>query len=163
MLTIDQETDENKERLKEFTDKIKHKFDASSTILIKITTLFNPHHLIDIDQEDSEFVEKYNKLISDESIKQVEEVTSDSYDPYLRMEISLPRGGDTTPIAAHVKRRATTTNDQPIGTAHANPLIDTRQYEVEFVDGYSEALSVNILAENLIAQVDQEGLKHQLT
>jgi hypothetical protein len=32
-----------------------------------------------------------------------------------------------------------------------------RKYEVEFSDGHIEELTANIIAENLIAQVDQEG------
>lgn len=45
---------------------------------------------------------------------------------------------------------------RPIGKAHKNPHLDTRRYEVEFVDGHSEILSTNIIAENLFYQVDEE-------
>ena len=37
-----------------------------------------------------------------------------------------------------------------------NPLLDTRAYEVEFSDGTTEALTTNIIACNLLAQVDEE-------
>ena len=89
-------------------------------------------------------------------------MTHDCYDPYLTIEISLPRGKYASPIAARVTRRATDENDQPIGTSRTNPLIDFRRYDVQFVDGYSETLSANILAENLIAQVDQEGHRQRM-
>jgi hypothetical protein len=36
-------------------------------------------------------------------------------------------------------------------------LLDTRQYEVEFEDGTTEAYFANITAENLYSQVDDEG------
>lgn len=45
----------------------------------------------------------------------------------------------------------------PIGMASDNPLLDSRIYEVEYVDGNVEDLTANIIAENLIAQVDEEG------
>ena len=40
--------------------------------------------------------------------------------------------------------------------------MDTRQYEVEYEDGGTEILSANLLAENLLAQVDEHGHKHLL-
>ena len=42
----------------------------------------------------------------------------------------------------------------PIGTAHANPLLDTRMYTVEYLDGHQAALTANQIAKNLFAQVD---------
>ena len=41
--------------------------------------------------------------------------------------------------------------------AHANPLFDTREYEIEFIDGTHEKYQANIIAENMFAQVDSEG------
>ena len=46
--------------------------------------------------------------------------------------------------------------------ANSNQLMDTRQYEVEYEDGGTEILSANLLAENLLAQVDEHGHKHLL-
>jgi hypothetical protein len=46
---------------------------------------------------------------------------------------------------------------EPISYAHANPLFDTREYEIEFTDGKNEKYQVNINAENMFAQVDSEG------
>ena len=78
------------------------------------------------------------------------------------MEISLPRGQDSTPIAAHVKQRATGDDGKLLGRAHNNPLLDTRQYEVQFVDGHKEVLTANIIAENPIAQVDKDGHRQRM-
>jgi hypothetical protein len=33
----------------------------------------------------------------------------------------------------------------------------TRMYEVEYLDGYKASLAANTIAENLFAQVDEEG------
>jgi hypothetical protein len=40
---------------------------------------------------------------------------------------------------------------------HANPLFDMRKYEIEFTDGRHEKYQVNVIAENMYAQVDDEG------
>ena len=45
----------------------------------------------------------------------------------------------------------------PIGRAHANPIIDTRLYQVEFGDGSVKEYAANIIAENLYSQVDGKG------
>ena len=46
---------------------------------------------------------------------------------------------------------------RPIGIASDNPILDTRMYEVEYQDGHTEALAANFIAENIFAQVDEEG------
>ena len=45
----------------------------------------------------------------------------------------------------------------PIGTASENPILDPRMYEVEYLDGYKTAMAANAIANNLFAQVDQDG------
>ena len=44
-----------------------------------------------------------------------------------------------------------------MGLADDNPLLDTRQYRVEFQDGHSESLSAILIAQNLYLQLDEEG------
>ena len=45
---------------------------------------------------------------------------------------------------------------------HANPILDTRTYEVEFPDGQTAKYSANIIAENMYAQCDAEGNQYLL-
>jgi hypothetical protein len=40
--------------------------------------------------------------------------------------------------------------------------LDSRAYEVEYSDGYTESLTANLIAENLIAQVDEEGRRQMM-
>jgi hypothetical protein len=47
-------------------------------------------------------------------------------------------------------------------TANKNPLLDTREDEVEFLDGHKELLSANLIAQHLFSQVDKEGHRHVL-
>jgi hypothetical protein len=51
---------------------------------------------------------------------------------------------------------------EPIGCAHANPLFDTREYEVEFTDGTNEEYQANVIAENMFAQIHSEGNQYLL-
>ena len=45
----------------------------------------------------------------------------------------------------------------PLGKAHANPLLDTREYEVQLEDGTYDSYFGNIITENLYSQCDAEG------
>ena len=85
--------------------------------------------------EDEEFLNEFNRVIDDPSIKDADSPTPDSFDPYLNMELGMPRGPDHALANAHVKRRAVDINNEPVGVAHNNPLLDSRQYEVEYEDG----------------------------
>ncbi|KAL7537428.1 hypothetical protein ACHAWF_005758, partial [Thalassiosira exigua] len=60
-----------------------------------------------------------------------------------------------------VTRRMTDKNGRPIGKAHSNPMLDTRVYEVQLEDGTHDHLMANKIAENLYAQVDDEGREIQ--
>ena len=77
------------------------------------------------------------------------------------MEVALPRDPEG-PEFARVTKRLRDANGIPIGTANDNPLLDTRIYEVEYLDGYKASLSANTIAENMFAQVDDEGNRHVL-
>ena len=79
----------------------------------------------------------------------------DSYDKYIGAEIIID--GDKR---ATVKRRMTDFDGRPLGTANRNPMLDTRQYEIEYDDGTTDAYFANVIAENLYSQVDDEGSQH---
>ena len=42
--------------------------------------------------------------------------------------------------------------------ANDNPILDSRVYEAEFLDGNKASLAANAIAENLFAQVDDEAI-----
>ena len=69
----------------------------------------------------------------------------------------MSRGQDYSLTSVCVKRRAVNTNNEPICLAHNNPLLDSRQYKVEYEDDYSEILTANIIAEILLPQVNEDG------
>ncbi len=61
-----------------------------------------------------------------------------------------------------VTKRLRDADGRPIGTANDNPLLDTREYAVEFRDGHMESVSANLIAQNLYSQLDDEGTRHIL-
>ena len=50
----------------------------------------------------------------------------------------------------------------PIVTADDKPILDSQIYEVEYPDGHQALLASNDIAENLFAQVDNEGRRSVL-
>ena len=78
------------------------------------------------------------------------------YDNYINTELALDGGGDQ-PEYARVKKGLKYNQGQPIVIAVDNPILDTRMYEVEYQDGHMAALAANLIAENLVVQVDEEG------
>ena len=78
------------------------------------------------------------------------------------MELGLLRGEDDILKNAIVKRRKLNDDGNPIGTESTNPLVDTRAYEIELIDGTNGTLTDNIIEENLLAQVDEEGHRQLL-
>ena len=63
---------------------------------------------------------------------------------------------------ARVKQRDVEQEGRPVGRPHNNPLLDHRKYEVEFLYGKTEIMTANIIAENLLAQVDDDRHQHLL-
>ena len=50
----------------------------------------------------------------------------------------------------------------PIRKASDNPILNTRMFEVEYVDGNNSALSANLVPENMFVQIDKERNHHVL-
>ena len=160
----------NAELARDETKSLAKKYDATIDERMKANDIDNGKEMGDqpawnrlsLDEEDNDFIEEFNRVINDSSIPDVEEYTPDTFDGYLSMEIGIPRGPDDELMHAKVKRRAVDEDGKPFGKASNNPLMDTRQYEVEFDDGSIEVLAANIIAENVLAQVDEEGHRQML-
>ena len=67
----------------------------------------------------------------------------------------MPKGDILEP--ARVIGRKKDRDGNPLGTAHPNPILDTRIYDVQFSDGHVESYAANVIIENLYAQIDNEG------
>ena len=58
---------------------------------------------------------------------------------------------------ATVKHQVTDINVRSVGNAHTNPLFDSREYEIELENGTEDRIFANKIAENIYAQLDDEG------
>ena len=81
--------------------------------------------------------------------------TPEALDTYIGVAIQLPRAGGKT--RGRVLKRARDNDGNVIGRAHEKPILDTRQYIVEFEDGEEAELAANIIAQSMYAQCDPDG------
>ena len=54
-------------------------------------------------------------------------------------------------------KRARDSDDNVIGRANENPILETRGYIVEFEDGEQAELAANTIAQSMYAQCDPDG------
>ena len=73
------------------------------------------------------------------------------------MTVKLNYGNNSGGNIATVEQSATNANGFPIGRAHNNPLLDTREYEVELEYGKTDRYFSNAIAENMHSQLDSKG------
>ena len=67
----------------------------------------------------------------------------------------MPRGQGLA--QGRVLKRARDNDDNVIGRANENPILDTRGYVVEFDDGDEEELAANTIAQSMYSQCGSEG------
>ena len=84
----------------------------------------------------------------------------DHFDQYLNASVLLPSGDQL--LAGKVTKRRRNAHGEAIGVAHANPILDTREYIVEFPDGAEREYSANKIAEAMYSQCDLDGRQHLL-
>ena len=163
LTNADQQTDEWRKKMEQYDAKIKERLDITNFIIPRDNS--KPFNSLSLENDDTEFDEEFLRArgVNDDRGSTTQgKPTPDTFDPYLNMEVGLPRGSDDNLLHATVKRRALDDNGNPIGTANKNPILDSRMYEVEFMDGTKERLTANIIAENVMSQVDAEGNRQML-
>ena len=78
------------------------------------------------------------------------------------MKLGIARGPDGNVQQAHITKRFVDDEEKPMGIANDNSILDLIQYEVEFFDGETKILTANLIAENILAQVDDNGHVHMM-
>jgi hypothetical protein len=107
-----------------------------------------------------EYDDVYEPMEPEACKPEIDDFTPETYDALISAEVLLPKGDILLP--AKVIGRKRDHNGNPLGTAHNNPILDTRVYEVQFQDGHTESYAANIIVENMYAQVDPEGNQYLL-
>lgn len=113
----------------------------------------NPNSCLQDIIEDEEVIEPYDIQMSREEDDLYPD--QDTYDQYITSQVLLPRGDNNE--KGTVKRQKRDADGNVVGRANANPILDTRVYEVEFSDSHVAEFSTNVIAENIYAMVDNEG------
>ena len=161
---METQVDSTKSHLQEFDTAITDRLNDEAHIIIKggkSQPYICSNHPFD---EDLDFVDEFHSVASNDEKKEAdEEFTPDTYDDwYLNMELAVPRGDNPNPQYAKVMKWLRDADGIPTGMANENPILDSRMYELQCQDGTKASLAANYIAENLFAQVDQEGNRHVL-
>ena len=109
-------------------------------------------------EDDEDFREEFDRIYQDKDIPKADDVFTSEImdDTYMNMEVALPRDTEG-PDFSHVTNRPKDANGLPIGTSNGKPILDTRVYKVEYVDGHKASLTANSIAQKMFAQVDDKG------
>jgi len=142
---------ELKEEMWEFNEKVKEHIGSFDDQLILQTEADEPEEALVVPLPEG-------GLPVEEDFNEPE--SGRGFDPLVRAEVILPhRGGD---MMAKVIGRKRDANGNLVGRKHKLPVLDSRVYEVEFLDGERQEISFNILAEHLLTQIDEEGNQYQI-
>ena len=82
-------------------------------------------------------------------------MTPEDFDTYVSAEVNLPFYGEQR--QGKVAARAWDSAGKLFGKANSNPVLDTRIYQVEFLDGNMAEYSADMIAENMFSQCDASG------
>ena len=142
-----------KEDLKEFDRQVKEHVGTFDSNLILQTEADDPEEAVFSPPAESD-----TTFPNDEA--DFEDPDTPGFDPLVRAQVILPhKGGD---MMATVMGRKRDLDGNLIGRKHNIPVLDSRAYEVEFLDGERQQVSYNLLAEHLLSQVDEDGNQYQL-
>eukprot|EP00957_Ditylum_brightwellii_P031514 2389760-Ditylum_brightwellii.AAC.1 len=152
MTNLEQATEEVRETFVKFDAEIYQRLKADDRGYKE--SKLNPCDWSDVIEEDPDFAKEFRLVFNNQAIPEADEFTAKVLeDTYINVEIALPRDGDK-PEFARVTKRLQDANGIPIKTAHDNPLLDNRIYEVEYLDGHKASLAANTIAKSMFAQQD---------
>ena len=80
---------------------------------------------------------------------------SPAYDQIIHAEVSLQLGEEMK--TGKVTKRAVDHKGKVVGSYDNNPYLNSMIYEVEFPDGQMKEYAANIIAKNMLTQVDSKG------
>jgi hypothetical protein len=101
-----------------FTENLEAKFQASSSDVRNVTNDIPTDRILDLEKEDPEFLEDFNRVINDDALKHVDDDDDQEVgepDPDLNMELGLPRVQDGELQHAQAKQRSVDIEGRPVG------------------------------------------------
>ena len=110
-----------------------------------------------LNQAEADYLPYGNEII-DAIPAEIDMPYLDQLDEYIGTKVVIPGSTpDTAPVLAIVKGRKRDNNGNPVGIKNENPILDTRVYQLEFPDGRVQEYGTNIIVENLMSQIDNDG------
>ncbi len=160
---LEKETDEVKQSIAEFDTDINRRFKEEEKDLTYDGAKPNPEDWSEYLENDADFQEEFDNIVNDPTAPEADDsFTPDVFgDTCLNVELATPRDSDG-PEFAKVTKRSRDKDGLPTGKANDNPILDARMHQVECSDGHKASLAANAVAENMFAQVDDEGNRHVL-
>ena len=76
---------------------------------------------------------------------------------YENINTMLPRGDSMVMVRRRIFSHKRDNDGNPVGTANANPILDSQQYEVKFEDREVTKLTAHVIAESMYVQCNPEG------
>ena len=154
----EKQTDVVRKRIKNFSDKIADKFKDDRLFSLEPNQKRNLDDWSDVLETDPDFADEFNRLYDNTAVPEADDTFDpDTFDSFIGMELSVDRG-DVHPMHTKVTKRLKDHRGNPIGTAHDKIMLDTRMYEVEFIDSTKQAMTANLIAENMFDTVKEECL-----
>ena len=142
--------------------KLREQFDKSIEDKLGINAI-DTDFVKGLDNDKTPHLPRYE----DEQIKGTEFTTpdrdslkDDHFDQYLNASVILPSGDKLQ--SGKVTKRKRNLHGDTTGVANVNPILDTREYVVEFPDGAEKEYSANTIAEAMFSQCDLDGNQHLL-
>jgi hypothetical protein len=143
-------------------DEQKRRQEYDEAIKVKLGNDMQDHEF-KLDPDFADFVTPTHDCYEDKKepafempdIDNLDEHDVDTYDQYVGASVQLSIGDKVQ--TGKVTGRKRGLDGVARGKASANPILDTRTYNVEFPDGRSEEYTANVIAENMYAQCDEEG------
>jgi hypothetical protein len=97
---------------------------------------------------------------NEESPQLIPELDDEEYDSLINAEVLLPHQDQT--MHATVLGPTQDDNGMETGSYNPNPVLNTKIYDVMFPDGAVKQYAANTIAENMWAEVDQEGHQYSI-
>jgi hypothetical protein len=143
------------DKLKDFDQRIDSRI-GNDLANINLPLPANKRYIFD--DHDETCNEAYQRELEKEDD---DKISNTNYDKLLLAKVSLPTDDHMIKLGkVRGDKRDHTGN--LVGRYHANPLINTRLYEVTFADGTVHDYTANKIAEAIYAEVDEEGNKYLL-
>ena len=155
---LELEQDPNKIRMIDFTKSMESKLGNYSHATSKLIEYKDEDPYSKLFEGDDNIEDNIQYLNPNNSPYHEDFIDNDTFastDKMLGMKVQLPHQGDQ--LQGSISSRKRDSSGNLIGTENTNPILDTREYTVDFGNGDYGDYAANTIIENLHAQVDDYG------